>query len=252
MRRYASKDTMSAFDSALVARVLSDLVSAGRAANTKARCISTLREFSKWAVRQGLLAKDATDDPKFAIKGQVSLPRPFEQHESAALMALELPEIQHVTRAVLYYSGMRVTPITQVLINDVTFQPPAIRSTGKGNKRHLVPMGPELTSILSEYLRKNPGKPYDRLLRTPKGQPLNARRVERWCVEWGTKAGVANCTPHRFRHTFATTLFTKGARMEVVQRLLGHANMQTTLVYAKVADQALTDAVALLSDKDAG
>jgi site-specific recombinase XerD len=245
MRRYIRKDTVAAFDEALVTRVLGDLVAANRAANTKSRCMSTLREFSKWSVRKGLLARDVLDDPKFLVKGQATLPRPYTLEEAEKIMALELSPLETALRALLFYTGMRNTPICDLLVGDVTFTPApgTVRSTGKGNKKHSVPMAPGLSAVLAEWLRANPGRPYDRLLRDAKGRPLNQRRVERFCIAWGTRAGVADCQPHRFRHTAATEWLRGGAQLQAVQRLLGHANIQTTLTYAKVQDSTLIDAV---------
>lgn len=248
MRRRASKDSVAAFNEALVAKVLNETRADGAAANTRAGHIVAMRNFGEWCVRKELLVRNPATDPKFNVKPQVSLPKPFEADELERLMSLELPLLQSAVRATLYYTGMRVTPIREILISGVSFNPPSIRSTGKGNKQHWVPMASELQEVLTRYLKENPGKPYERLFRDGKGKPLgNTRRVERWCEEWGTRAKVNNCHPHRFRHTFATTVLTNTQRLEVVQQLLGHTSIQTTQVYARVASSALVDAVMTLS-----
>lgn len=252
-KRHAKQDSTTAFNDAMVTAFMQAMVNA--AANTRARRIGTLREFGKWGVRKGLWQSNPADDPKFSVKAQVSLPRPFTEEEVARLMGIALSSsLEKVTRALLYYTGMRVSPIANLLIGDIAFNPMrgasnvvpgSIRSVGKGNKRHLVPMAPELATVLQEYLSENPGKAYDRVLRNEKGRPLQVRHIQRMCNDWGQAAQVSNCTPHRFRHTFATELLGRGAKLEVIQKLLGHANLTTTQVYAKVADTALVDALVM-------
>lgn len=249
-KRHAKQDSTTAFNDAMVTAFMASMVNA--APNTRARRIGTLREFGKWGVRKGLWQSNPADDPKFSVKAQVSLPRPFTEEEVLRLMGMQVTPLETVVRALLYYTGMRVSPIASLLIGDVTFNPMrgaanvapgSIRSVGKGNKRHLVPMAPELAVVLQDYLTNNPGKAYDRLLRNEESRPLQVRHIQRMCNDWGQAAQVTNCTPHRFRHTFATELLGRGAKLEVIQRLLGHANLTTTQVYAKVADTALVDAL---------
>lgn len=242
MRRYASKDSVAAFDEALVRKVLAESASAGMSANTRAGYVVAMRNFGAWCVRNELLARNPALDPRFNVKPQQSLPKPFEADEAERLMNLELPLLQSAVRATLYYTGLRVTPIVDLLISGVSFNPPGVRSIGKGSKQHWVPMAPSLAEVLKRYLNENPGQSYDRLFRDG-GKPLNRRRIERWCNEWGARAEVKNVHPHRFRHTFATDILEKSKRLEVVQKLLGHASIQTTQVYARVKDSALTDAI---------
>ena len=75
-------------------------------------------------------------------------------------------------------------------------------------------------------------------MRYSNGRPYQVGSVERMCRLWGEAAEVANCTPHRWRHTFATTLLRQGTPLEVIQKVLGHASITTTQVYAQVADEA--------------
>ena len=79
------------------------------------------------------------------------------------------------------------------------------------------------------------------------GRPYKRKTVERRTARWGEAAGVADCNPHRFRHTFATTLLERGADIRVIQALLGHSRLDTTEVYTRVTDVQATRAVRLLS-----
>ena len=67
--------------------------------------------------------------------------------------------------------------------------------------------------------------------------------IERLTRLWGEAAAVANCTRHRFRHTYATEMLRKGVPLEVIQRLLGHASISTAQIYAQVDDAASVAAI---------
>src|SRR5262249_40595202 len=77
-------------------------------------------------------------------------------------------------------------------------------------------------------------------------RPIHKKIVEAMTHRWGERAGVAQCIPHRFRHTVATTLLQAGTKIEVVQRILAHADIKDTLLYCKLADDAATSAMARL------
>ena len=89
----------------------------------------------------------------------------------------------------------------------------------------------------------NPGKGYEPFLHYSDGRPYRVGTIERLTRLWGTTAQVADCTPHRFRHTYATDLRRKGIPLDVIQKLLGHASITTTQIYAQVGDEAMVAAV---------
>lgn len=248
--KHASRDLTNAFDENMVTAFATSMGHLN--ANTRSRRIGTLRKFGAWGIRKGLWTTNPADDPKYRVKGQRSLPRPIEDQDVAAIMALSLnEEVERTVRALLYYTGLRVSPLCNLLVGDISFNPMrsgkesvpgSIRSIGKGKKPHLVPMDPRLAPVVGDYLRNNPGKSYDRLLRI-NGKPISTRAVQRMVARWGKAVGVANCTPHRFRHTFATELLARGVKLEVIQKLLNHSNLATTQIYARVADTALVDAL---------
>jgi len=75
------------------------------------------------------------------------------------------------------------------------------------------------------------------------GRPFTRRMLERLTHQWGERAHVPDCLPHRFRHTFATDLLRQGTDIRVIQTLLGHADLGTTAVYTKVVDAQAGEAV---------
>jgi integrase len=121
--------------------------------------------------------------------------------------------------------------------------PGTIRSVNKGNREQMTPMAPELAPILAGWLTAHPGKGYEPLIHYTDGRPYRVGTIERFTRLWGSQAAVANCTPHRFRHTYATEMLRKGVPLEVIQKLLGHSSISTTQIYAQVGDASLVAAI---------
>lgn len=251
----AKPDSVGRFNDKLCLQYLEIAKAGGAAQASLCRRATVLRGFSRWGVRKGLWSRDyALDLP--SLKKPDGLPRPFADDEIARLMALPLTGAQNVFRALLYHTGARVTPISQIKLGDVSFAPlrfqtqqgditipGAIQTLNKGGKRMLVMMTPELAGILSDWVSQHPGKPYDPLLVSPQGGCFARSTLERWANEWGEAAGVVGCTPHRFRHSYATAKLREGVDLPLIQRLMGHASIATTVRYTQVADSALARAV---------
>jgi integrase/recombinase XerD len=217
------------------------------------RKAASLGEFCRWGVRKGLWARDPMREFPGIPKPQ-RVPRPFTPDEMARLMALDLDPLERTVRQVLAYSGLRVSPVCALRVGDVSFSaellegvavPGAIRSAGKGNKPHVIPMAPSLHAVLYDWVLQHTDlKPQSPLFRQRRAdRPIHRRIVEDWCHRWGEQAGVPHCIPHRFRHTVATTLLQAGTKIEVVQRILAHADIKDTLLYCKLADDAAAAAM---------
>jgi integrase/recombinase XerD len=177
------------------------------------------------------------------------------------IMQLELSAIESVIRGLLYYTGLRVSPICALKVGDLSFDeiryptgvtfPGTIRTIGKGNKPLVTPMHPALKELLFAFtLEHTDMKLGSWLLRQPQkkqsksvGRPYTRRMIERLTHTWGERAQVPACLPHRFRHTFATDLLRQGTDIRVIQTLLGHADLGTTAVYTKVVDAQTGEAV---------
>jgi len=134
-------------------------------------------------------------------------------------------------------SGPRVKEYCSERSRVTLCTPSSVRATkNKGSKILVIPITEELHPILAEWIRANPGKGYDPLIRRSNGQQFTRSAVERWARAWGEEAGVSACHPHRFRHTLATELLRRGVRLEVLQRLLGHVSITTTQAYTRLSD----------------
>jgi len=251
----ARPDSVLAFNEALITSYFLALSQQGQMMATLHRKRASVNQFAEWGVRKGLWAKNPmTGNPMFKFKKPDANPRPYTRPEVERVLALPLTGAEKVFRALLYYTGLRVSPICDILISNVNLgvqQIDVVDSTGKhqtitihgtiltvgkGKKPHVVPVVAELAEILGDWLRERPGKGYEYLMRQNNGRPYRRKTVERMTNEWGQEASVADCIPHRFRHTYATDMIAKGIDVLIVQRLLGHKSVATTMVYTKVSD----------------
>jgi len=219
-----------------------------------------LQEFARWGIRKRLWATNPMQDIQRPPKPE-HLPRPFAPEEIGRLMRLELPPIERVLRGLLYYTGLRVTPICSLTVGDLSFDevrhandvvfPGTIRTLGKGRKPLLTPMHPALKELLFSWtVERTDMRGPSRLLVQPRrkqsksvGKPFTRRVVETTTHRWGETAKVVNCVPHPFRHTFATDLLRQGTDIRVIQALLNHADLRTTQVYTKVVNTQVGEAV---------
>jgi integrase/recombinase XerD len=219
---------------------------------TVARQLVTLRNFFRFAQIQGLI----TEDPSINLESpkiRRHLPGYLRLEEVEKL--LEQPDSQTPTglrdRAmleVLYSTGLRVSELISLGVNDLDPKVGCVRCIGKGDKERIVPVGKKALGMVEKYLRD--GRP--QLLRSAKASSgpalfINRRgaalsRVGVWKIlsAYGRRAGLrVALTPHMLRHSFATHLLERGADLRSVQLMLGHADISTTQIYTHVVEERL-------------
>jgi len=145
----ASPDSVLAFTTDLIRAYFLGLSQQNRAMATLYRKHSALQEFGRWGIRKGLWGANLMEQIQRPPKPQ-HLPRPFSPEEMGRIMRLELPAIERVIRGLLYYTGLRVTPICQLKLGDLSFDeirhpngvtfPGTLRTIGKGSKPLVTPM----------------------------------------------------------------------------------------------------------------
>ncbi len=149
--------------------------------------------------------------------------------------------------ALLYGSGLRISEALGLARKDVP-QPgggDAITVTGKGNKRRMVPVLPQVLTLIADYAALCP---YDlpgdgALFLGAKGGPLSPRIVQLTMARLRGALGLADtATPHALRHSFATHLLARGGDLRAIQELLGHASLSTTQIYTAVDGERLLEA----------
>jgi site-specific recombinase XerD len=185
-----------------------------------------------------------------AQKRASRLPRVLARDEVAALLdripARTPLEVRDRALFELAYScGLRAAEIVSLDVGDVDFDAETLRTTGKGSKTRLVPIGEPAQRALRRYLdtgRHALGPPADEraLFVSRRGRRLSSSDVRRRLEKWVREAAVAGrVSPHTLRHSFATHLLEGGADLRSIQELLGHASVSTTQVYTRVEPSRL-------------
>lgn len=212
---------------------------------TSARYMSSIKGFFRFLENNSYIEKNPTDKLSPVKKGR-KLPTVLTLPEIE--MILNAPNTSDTTglrdKAILetfYSSGLRVSELINLKINDLFFDDEIIRVLGKGSKERIVPIGSSAVKWVKEYLTRS--RPY--LEKKTKSQNfvfLNKRgtklsRMWIWKIfdHYAKEAGLKKeIHPHIFRHSFATHLLEGGADLRAVQEMLGHADISTTQIYTHV------------------
>ena len=140
---------------------------------------------------------------------------------------------------ILYSTGIRVSELVGLNVDDVDFIGNIIKVMGKGKKERMVPIGDQALSALKEYLD---GRRFDNkfIFVNKNGTRLSDRSVRNIINKYILEQAMAqHVTPHMFRHSFATHLLNHGADLRSVQELLGHVNLSTTQIYTHLTTEKL-------------
>jgi integrase/recombinase XerD len=243
----------SAATAADLGRYIESLYSAGLSARSIARHMTTLRNFYSFLTREGEIEINPTE---FLTPPRQwsNLPKYLNRQEIDRLLIS--PDAKKPTglrdRAMLellYATGLRVTELCRLELNNVERDSGVLRVTGKGNKQRLVPFGESAGESVGHYLTKGrpallKGRASRFLFVTARGGAMTRQGFWKLLAGHGKKAGIfRDLTPHVMRHSFATHLVEGGADLRSVQVMLGHADISTTQVYTHVARRRLREIV---------
>jgi tyrosine recombinase XerC len=229
-----------------VRRFVSQLSTEGRARRSIARKVSCLRSFFRYLCREGTLEHNpasAVATPRLERR----LPAFLDERQVARL--LDAPPAKtwqgrrdHALLETLYSTGMRVSELSGLNLEDLDEISGTAVVRGKGKKERLCPIGETALEAIRRYLASRPKKlrvPYA-LFVSRKGTRLTVRQVDRLIARYVRIAGLpASISPHSLRHSFATHLLDRGADLRSVQELLGHASLSTTQIYTHVTARRL-------------
>lgn len=147
----------------------------------------------------------------------------------------------------LYASGLRVSELITLRLNDVSFEMAYVRCFGKGSKERVIPLGRYALEALEQYI--NVCRPRvmnnwqtDILFLNKSGKGLTRQGFWKIIKKYGQEAGIkADLTPHVLRHSFATHLLSNGADLRAIQEMLGHADIATTQIYTHLLGEQMLD-----------
>ena len=225
------------------------LLDEGMAAKSVNRKTTTLRRFYRFCQQEGLVDKNpAAFLP--SIKAPKPLPVFMEEGQMQKLLETPVlpesfPEIRNLMiLELLYGTGMRLSELTGLKDFDIDSDRNQIKVTGKRQKERIIPVTPELIGLVQYYIivRNHTfnGVEGGTLILTDKGHPVYARLVYRVVNEaLGTVTSAERRSPHVLRHTYATHLLNRGAELNAIKELLGHASLSATQVYTHTGFEKL-------------
>ncbi|MSQ40876.1 MAG: site-specific tyrosine recombinase XerD [Dehalococcoidia bacterium] len=219
---------------------------------TLARKVAAFKSFFGFLKEEGQVARDPSEGIVSPRVGR-SLPKAISLDDVLLLLA-------HAGRApgplgrrdwamlqALYATGMRVSELVGLNVEDVDLKERLVRCRGKGGKERLIPLHLQAVDALAEYVRDyrprlHPGARQWALFLNRRGQRLTRQGFWLILKQYALQAGIqASITPHTLRHTFATHLLRGGAPLRYVQEMLGHASIATTQVYTHLANDYIRE-----------
>lgn len=224
----------------IVRKWMVHLLESGQKAPTVNRKLSALKSFYRFMQKESYMVQN----PVAALtgpKGEKKLPAFVREDEINTLLdgydfGKDFTGLRNrLIIEMLYDTGMRRAELIGLQLNDVHPEEKSIKVTGKRNKQRIIPITQELAEKISEYLRERERvfpEGTSRFFVTAKGKPLYPKLVYRVVHHYlGMVTTLSQKSPHILRHTFATHLLNRGADLNAIKEILGHASLSATQVY---------------------
>lgn len=238
-------DDVTDIDASTILGVVVAASRRGKSARSSARQLSAFRGFFKFLLREKAITSDPTehvDQPRLARK----LPRVLTYEDVDRLLAAPDESTPRGIRDaamihLLYASGLRVSELCSLKVSELDRKVGTISPLGKGGKRRIVPVGQVALEKIDAYLanvrplsKRAEVDPH--LFLSPRGRRFTRQGLWKLLKAYARAAGItAPISPHKLRHSFATHLLRGGADLRAVQAMLGHADLGTTEIYTRVA-----------------
>lgn len=236
-----------------IRRYMADLGQNHYSKSTTARKLATLRSFYKFLVKRDRVSSNPVVSIK-TPKQEKKLPKFLEYEEVVRLLNTPptntcLGARDRAILEVLYSTGMRVSELVSLNMDDVDFLSEVIHIRGKGKKERICPIGSSALQAIQNYIEfrnrrmANDSNFDSRVLFANKhGQRLSTRSVRRKMDKYLVEAGLDPAiSPHTLRHSFATHMLNNGADLRSVQELLGHQSLSTTQVYTHISTSHMNE-----------
>lgn len=247
---FLGNTALNSIDYSVLRRFLAQLRAKNLKPRSIARKLSSLRSFFKFLQREKIMSSNPA---ALLVTPKLDKPLPHFLSEQETIKIIDAPSDDKISQLrdkaifeTLYSTGIRVSELVGLDLEDIDFISNIIRVMGKGKKERLVPIGDKALEAIQHYIDQRPQK-VDILFLNKNSTRLTARSVCNIVNKYVHQQAIAqHVTPHMFRHSFATHLLNHGADLRSVQELLGHVNLSTTQIYThlttdklkKVYDQA--------------
>jgi len=216
---------------------------------TKAHYLSVFNSFYNYLVFIDKLDKNPCDGIK-SPKLAKTLPKYLTEEEINKLFDIRLTTpLDYRNKAmleVLYATGLRISELTSLELNNIDFNDEVIKVMGKGSKERIVPFSGLAKASLKEYIENYRGflakDDTEYVFLNKNGRKISRQGFFKILKRLAKDAGInKDISPHILRHSFATNLINNGADIRVIQELLGHENLETTEIYSHVSNKKIED-----------
>lgn len=240
-------------DIPLIRRFVASRHRQGISGRSLQRMLSSVRLFFNFLIDEGLLSSNPATIIK-APKSTGKLPKVLDTDQAGSLLEITsdqpLALRDRAMMELMYSSGLRVSELASLDLNDIDLHAAQVQVTGKGNKQRIVPVGRKAIVAVKTWLkvRIDMIKPGEQALFVSRlGLRISVRSIQQRYNHWAKQQGLGvRLHPHMLRHSFASHLLESSGDLRAVQELLGHADISTTQVYthldfqhlAKVYDEA--------------
>ena len=213
-----------------------------------ARNISSLKSFYKFLVISKYISSN-TSDSLYLPKIKKSLPNTLTEEEVFSLLDIELIDnFSYRNKAMLellYASGLRVSELINLKLQDVDFSQDIIRTFGKGSKERVIPIGDYAKEYLEKYIYEYRGSMLKKesseyIFLNNHGKQMTRQGFWKIIKKIAKEKGInKELSPHTLRHSFASHLLKYGADLRTIQELLGHSDISTTQIYTHITNEEL-------------
>ena len=236
-------------DEIIVKEYLEYLYSKGLNRNTISRKLSAIRSFYNYLVKENIIKKnyfnDISNPKKIASLPKYAKDNDLEKMFNSFNKEKSLDQRNLLILEMLYATGIRVSELTNIKINDIDKYNNSIKILGKGSKERIVFYGSFCENILNIYLEDGrrkliKNKECNYLFLNKNGSKLSERYIRKMIDNVVRKCEIDyHISPHTLRHTFATDMLNNGADLISVKELLGHSALNTTSIYTHVSNEQI-------------
>lgn len=238
-------------NSSIISKYFEILNNEKKSKTTISHTISVLNNFFKYLMITGKIKSDPMASIQ-NLKKDHFLPVVMTPQEIMLLLSISdekkpLGLRDKALLEVMYATGMRISEVINLTLDQLHLDIGMIEIIGKGNHKRLVPIGDIAIKYLERYLSEVRDRlvkdyKYNQVFLNPSGKPLTRQGIWKKIKILVQKAGInKNVTPHTIRHSFATHLLENGADLRIIQELLGHADISTTQIYTHLTQKQLSE-----------
>jgi len=222
----------------------------GYALSSICRFMSSVKGLYRYLIIESFIRDDPSENLQSPKKWErlpksLSITEVESFFEAGTSLDLSDPTLMRdlVMFELLYSSGLRVSELISIKIEDVNFEAGFIRILGKGSKERIVPVNIRAMESIKKYIGLQRARILDKktspyLFVTRRGVPMSRQRLWQTIKKMGRRIGL-ELSPHTMRHSFATHLLEGGADLRSLQKMLGHSDISTTQIYTKVTTDRL-------------